>query len=129
MAENEDRKKAQERRDLGMDRSIGRCGTVWKRYAIRFLEAYCRKHPTVFVDDLWATGLEKPESARGLGAVMTHAKRAGWIAIRTHDGCVLSLPSINSNQQLKPVWQSLIFGQQPAHEGPRCDSMGQGDLF
>lgn len=146
---NEAVKHAQQKRDIGMDRSIAKCGWKWREYALGFLEEYCRTHETVFVDDLWNAGLMKPKSPRGLGAVMTHAKRAGWIVPLKHDGFVLARPSVHSNQQLKGVWRSCIYAKSAPEfkpgitpntrsegcelrkvaEGPRCRGVGQGDLF
>ena len=107
-------------RDEGIAQSSESSGEKWKLYAIRFLKWYCTRNQTVFVDDLWEAGLDKPSSPRALGAVMQHAVKEGWISELTYNGCVLAKPSVASHMQLKRVWKSEVY---------RKPSYVQGELL
>lgn len=106
-------------RDKGIQQSSETSGDAWKAYAVDWLERYCMTHETVFVDDIWTAGLDRPKSPRALGAVMQHAIREHWITPMVERGYVLAKPSRNSNMQLKPVWRSAIYGP----------TESQGELF
>ncbi len=92
-------------RDAGMAQVDQGTPEWWKTYADQFIEWYCRTHRTVFVDDLWDAGLQKPPSPRALGPRMQAASRAGWIRKSGE-----YRPSVRSNMTVKPVWDSLIYG-------------------
>jgi hypothetical protein len=99
---------ARAKRDEGVKQSSDHSGEEWKDEAISFVRSYLLEHPTLFVDELWDTGLSRPDSPRALGAVIQHARKEGWMAEQAVDGCILARPSKSSNMQLKRVWMSLI---------------------
>ena len=105
------------RRDTGMEHARAHAGPDWAQAALRLARAYCEQHAYVFVDDLWAWGLEHGESDRALGAVIQLAARLGWIAKiparQVHPDAYVSRPSVRSNLSPKPVWRSLIAPEQP----------------
>lgn len=101
---------AQAKRDAGIAHAAMGSGERWRGYAIAFLKRYLETHATLFVDDLWTAGLQKPHSPRALGAVIQHASRYGWcVQVKTPDGCIAARPSVRSNMQLKPVWRSRLY--------------------
>lgn len=81
---------------------------AWVDYAAAFIETYARSHPLVFVDDLWAAGLARPENPKALGPAILRAARSGIIE-KTGD----YRPSVSSHLLPKPVWRSLIFEVRP----------------
>lgn len=101
---------AEASRDRGMARAAESSGDGWQSYAVGFIEDYARRSPTVFVDDLWEAGLERPAQPKALGPAVLAASRAGLIE-KTGE----YRPSRSSNMLPKPVWRSLIFdGRAPA---------------
>ena len=99
---------AEQRRDTGIARASASSGGDWKEYALAFLECYLRIHSTLFVDDLWAAGLEEPQSPRALGAVIKTAQARHWIEELRRGDLILAKPSTRSNMQLKRVWKSRL---------------------
>ena len=97
------------RAEKGIQESSENAGEDWKAYAIDYVEDYLRKNPTLFVDDVWNSGLEQPVSCRGFGAVIKYAAKAGWMVEQRWMGLILAKPSVNSSGGLKPVWKSLIY--------------------
>ncbi len=96
---------------LGIERAAREAGEAWAAEALDFIHTYVLQHPTVFVDDLWDAGLSKPTSPRALGAIIQSAVRRGWIREIKHNGMVCALPSVNSNMQLKRVWESICYDE------------------
>lgn len=96
-------------REQGVECSSRVAGPEWKDYAVEFVRGYLVAHRTLFVDDLWSTGLRVPESPRALGAVIQEVVKAGWMEERRHDGSILAKPSVRSNLQLKRVWKSRLY--------------------
>lgn len=99
---------AEAARDAGMTTAETSAGETWQTYAVRFIRNYARANPTVFVDDLWEAGLERPPQPKALGPAVRAAARTGIIE-KTGD----YRPSRSSNLLPKPVWRSLV------HEGSR----------
>jgi len=101
---------ARANRDIGIALSSLASGEEWKEDAIDFVRRYLETHERLHVDWLWSAGLAVPKSSRALGAVIQHAAREKWMEqIVLSDGMIAALPSMNSRQQLKPVWRSLIY--------------------
>ena len=99
-----------ERRDNGIQMSSEASGEEWSEYAIEFVRNYLIRNSTLHVDALWQAGLSVPVSQRALGGVMQHVIRSGWVTkIVTTEGYTAAMPSMSSNQQLKPVWRSMLF--------------------
>lgn len=94
---------------LGIERSARKAGETWAQEALAFIHNYLTTHDTLFVDDLWDAGLSKPSSPRALGAVIQTVHRKGWIKEMKHNGMICALPSVNSNMQLKRVWQAVRY--------------------
>ena len=102
-------KTPEEKRDAGVKLSSDNSGEIWKEYAIGFIKDYLKNHHNLFCDDLWSAGLAIPSSPRGLGAVIKHASREGWIQEQTTNGCILARPSVRSNLALSRVWKSNLY--------------------
>lgn len=116
-------------RDIGMERAAVHAGESWQQECLVIARDYCERHEYVFVDDLWAWGLETGESDRALGAVIQLAARLGWIEkipMRSvHPEAYVSRPSVRSNLSPKPVWRSLIYRTPaPSRSEP---AVGSGD--
>jgi hypothetical protein len=99
---------AREGRDRGMILSSEKSGEAWRYYAIDFLERYLRTHETMFTDDLWEAGLEKPESPRALGVVIQFARKRGWMEDIRIDGGILARESVSSHMALNRIWRSRL---------------------
>lgn len=85
------------------------CGDQWINYAIAFLKWFLERHDTMHVDELWDAGLQEPKSPRGLGLVIQHAARNGWMEkITAGEDMVCCRPSVRSNGQMKAVWRSRL---------------------
>lgn len=106
---NEDFFTYTDKRDTGIQVSSENSGVDWKEYAINFVRTYLKIHPSLFVDDLWKSGLDEPSSPRALGSVIQHAAKAEWITEQQVNGAILAQPSIRSNGQLKRIWKSELF--------------------
>lgn len=98
---------AAEERDHALDIVAHGAGD-WLPYAVDFIETYARTHQTVFVDDLWSAGLDRPPNAKALGPAMLKAARSKLIA-KTGE----YRPSTSSHLLPKPVWRSLVYGSRP----------------
>jgi hypothetical protein len=102
-------------RDAGMARVDEATHESWKTDADDFIEAYLVQHRTLFVDDLWTSGLAAPPSPRALGPRIRAAALAGKMRKATAEdvrvGRVeeVTRPSVHSRGGHKPVWLSLIF--------------------
>jgi len=108
-------------RDTGMTRADEAAHVSWKYAVDKFAEDYLRRHPTLFVDDLWDTdGFPQPapDRARALGPRIVSWAKRGWIRrakpqdIRTGRILATSRPSVRSNLSHKPVWVSLIYQEE-----------------
>ena len=95
------------KRDAGMSQVDEATDDWWKVYADEFIHQYLVKHPSLFVDDLWATGLIPPKSPRALGPRIAKAARNEWIR-----STGTFRKSVNSNLSVKPVWVSLIYEEE-----------------
>lgn len=92
-------------RDLGMLRAERHAGEEWNDYCDDFIYVYCRIYRELFCDDLWTAGLEVPAQPKALGPRISAAGRADWIRKSGE-----YRPSVRSHLQVKPVWESLIYG-------------------
>lgn len=99
---------AEARKEAGMTAAAEHSGEDWQTYAREFLRRYCATHCEVFCDDVWAAGLERPESPRAFGAVMHHAIREGWIVATDQ-----ARPSHQSNNQRRTVYRSRLHRTGP----------------
>jgi len=99
---------ARDARDKGIVLSSENSGPEWKEYALEFLREYLETHETMFTDDLWKAGLERPVSPRALGAVIQHARKNGWIEEIRAFGGVVARESVSSNMALNRIWKSLL---------------------
>ncbi len=104
-----ERFKAEERKEAGMTASRASSGEAWQEYARAFLFRYCETHSEVFCDDIWNAGLKKPVSPRAFGSVMKYAIQKGWIEPKKWQGRFLCLPSVRSNNQMKAVYASKLM--------------------
>lgn len=95
---------AREERNIGMKRVDDATAEKWKQYADDFILDYAKKHPIVFVDDLWDAGLTEPSSPRALGPRMKAAAVAGWITKTDR-----VRPSVRSHLTGKPIWVSNVY--------------------
>jgi hypothetical protein len=98
----ERRADAEQARDLGMARVA--TDPSWAEYAFDFLAGYCRTHPTMFPDDLWAEGLTPPREARAFGPVIQRAARCGMI-VKTAE----TRARLRGHMTLAVVWRSTIY--------------------
>ena len=96
--------KAQKDRDEGMAQAEAHSGEIWAAYCDDYIEKYAREHPTLFVDELWASGLMEPISPRALGPRILSASLRGII-----ERSGMTRPSVRSRMGHKPVWKSLIY--------------------
>lgn len=76
----------------------------WKDMARLMLIELAETRAEFFADDLWATGLPWPKSARAAGSIWQWGAQTGLIE-KTGEG----RPSVHSNLSEKPVWRSLIY--------------------
>lgn len=88
----------------GLAQSVGRSGSEWVEYANDFVHTYLFHHSTLFCDDVWVAGLERPASPRAFGQVMKNAKKQGWMIEsgemrKTRQG----------HMTLRVVYDSLVF--------------------
>lgn len=95
---------AEEAARAGMTQATESAGEQWGAYAVAFIRTYATQNPTVFVDDLWEAGLERPAQPKALGPAMRSASAAGIIT-KTGE----YRPSRSSNLLPKPVWRSLVY--------------------
>lgn len=95
--------------DEGVERAALSAGGKWIVDATNFLEEYLKKNPSMFCDDLWSAGLEKPCQMRALGQVIRTAAKNGWIEEIIHDNGIVAKHSNSSNRQLKRVWKSKLY--------------------
>jgi hypothetical protein len=78
----------------------------WKNLAYEKVLEVARINAEFTPDDIWATGLPKPQEARALGGVMLRAKNRGIIE-KTGRSIRTSQPE--SHRADVTVWKSLIF--------------------
>lgn len=78
----------------------------WMDIAWAALVTYLETHRTMFVDDLWDTGLPEPRESRALGPLILRAARDGLMAKSGE-----FRKSVRSHLTEKPVWRSLIYGR------------------
>ena len=98
---------AKRARDDALERVERNAMEAWKREALAAVERTCRELPEFFADDIWDRGLDSTREDRALGPIMRTAARNGW--------CVKTdrvRPSKRSHLSGKPVWKSLIYGQE-----------------
>lgn len=78
---------------------------LWKQAALAAVDKVCRTKRFFTPDDVWATGLEKPENPRALGPIMQQAARLQWCR---KTGAYL--PSQIPTQHGNPIaeWESLM---------------------
>jgi hypothetical protein len=78
----------------------------WKELAYQTVCEVAKTHAELTPDDIWATGLPKPQEARALGGVMRRAKNSGVIerTLRSHP-----TNQHKSHRADVTVWRSLIF--------------------
>lgn len=93
----------------GIENSANSAGAKWVAEANLFLNDYLQNNPSLFCDDLWVAGLERPSSPRALGHVIRHAAKLNWIEEIRHDNGIVAKQSNSSNRQLKRVWKSLLY--------------------
>lgn len=89
---------------------VARNNEQWiEHVALPFIRSYLTQHHTLFVDDLWKSGLERPAEPKALGAAIRKAAARGWMAqngdFRRSEG----------NANPKPVWASRIYGEEYEH--------------
>ena len=95
---------AEARQAEGLALVVANAGESWVDYATAFMHRYCLNNGTVFCDDVWQSGLERPASPRAFGTVMKHALKQGWI-VKTYQ----ARPSTQSNNALRNVYRSTIY--------------------
>lgn len=78
----------------------------WKELAYQKVCQVAKTHAEFTPDDIWATGLPKPQEARALGGVMRRAKNSGLIE-KTGRSSPTDQPE--SHRADVTVWRSLIF--------------------
>lgn len=78
----------------------------WTELAYEAVEQVARRQLEFTPDDIWATGLQKPEEARALGGVMSSARRRGIIE---KTGRVQPTTQPESHGTDVTIWRSLIF--------------------
>lgn len=78
----------------------------WKELAYQKVCEVARTHAEFTPDDIWATGLPKPQEARALGGVMLRAKNRG-IIVKTGKSIRTDQPE--SHRADITVWRSLIL--------------------
>lgn len=78
----------------------------WMDTAWAALVTYLETHRSLFVDDLWDTGLPEPRESRALGPLILRAARDGLMAKSGE-----FRKSVRSHMTEKPVWTSLIYGR------------------
>lgn len=100
---------ARESATEGIENSANSAGAKWISESILFLKDYLENNPSLFCDELWEAGLERPASPRALGHVIQHAAKLGWIGEIRHVNGIVAKPSNSSNRQLKRVWESLLY--------------------
>lgn len=102
--------------DAARDEAIGRVDRAadddWKEEALSTVRSLARTRPFLTADDVWRIVSEVREP-RALGAVMTRARRKGWIE-PTED----FEPTERVVAHSKPmrIWRSLLYGGGAAKE-------------
>lgn len=79
---------------------------TWSELAYEAVRHVAESKPEFTPDDIWATGLHKPDEARALGGVMRRAHRNGLIK---KTGRVKPTTQPESHAADITVWQSLIY--------------------
>jgi uracil-DNA glycosylase len=99
------------RRDLALAQVADAADPTWMEAAWDALVSYLQTHKTWFSDDFWAeTDLVRPRESRALGPVVLKAARQGLMKKSGE-----FRPSVASNMQSKPIWDSLIYKAEAAH--------------
>lgn len=78
----------------------------WAELAYAAVRQVAEKQSEFTPDDIWATGLHKPNEARALGGVMRRAHNGGLIE---KTGRVQPTTQPESHGTDVTVWRSLIF--------------------
>jgi hypothetical protein len=79
---------------------------AWAELAYAAVRQVAESQPEFTPDDIWATGLEKPDEARALGGVMRRARQDGLIE---KTGRVQPTSQPESHAADVTIWQSLIY--------------------
>lgn len=80
--------------------------SVWAELARAAVRQVAESQPEFTPDDIWATGLPKPDEARALGGVMSRARRERLIE---KTGRVQPTTQPESHGTDVTVWRSLIY--------------------
>lgn len=78
----------------------------WAELAYAAVRQVAERHPEFTPDEIWATGLQKPNEARALGGVMRRARQDGLIE---KTGRVQPTTQPESHSTDVTVWRSLIY--------------------
>lgn len=95
---------AEEARDAALVSAERNAPPEWKDVAFEFVTEYLRTHETMFVEDLWEAGLEKPHEMRAVGAVIMRVARLGMIVKSER-----RRPRVLGHATEGIVWRSLVF--------------------
>lgn len=112
------RKRAAERRDLGMERAETHANRVtpeWTERATEIFRTYCEHREEDFLTEnfiVWARekyNFVAPKDGRAWGSIVSRAARIGWIT------CIGSDPAVTSNLGLKKKWRSNLSSAPGSH--------------
>ena len=81
----------------------------WAELAYAAVRQVAERQQEFTPDDIWTTGLQKPEDARALGGVMSRARRNNMIE---KTGRVQPTTQPESHGTDVTVWRSLVYGGQ-----------------
>jgi hypothetical protein len=85
-------------------RAVNAQTDAWRLEARLWLETYLERHPTLFVDDVWALGCPEPTERRAMGGLILALARAG--AIRKTGQ---TRPRTQGRGAPGDVWASLLY--------------------
>lgn len=102
-----DIREAEKRRDAAIERAYVGAQPEWRTAASWAIYTVALQQPFLNGDEVWASGLPKPDEPRALGPMMTKAEKAGIIRYLGNRRS----ESVTRHRGFQGNWQSLIFGQ------------------
>jgi len=97
---------SQSARDEGIEAAERHADADWKRDALAAVRAVAESHPTLMVDDVWASGLERPREGRAIAGVLRKAEGNGWIETT---GMVRPSRQEHCHANPRRVYRSLLY--------------------